>query len=875
MSKRGSSFFRESLRRLSQLGTRSRFHSELSDEMDAHIQDLADEYEQGGMSRADALAKARRRFGSPLKVGEQTTDIWRIGWIEDLGSDLRHALRAFRRNPGFALTAIFCLAIGIGANITIFSVTTAFLFSQPSCRDSQSLMAIWEAGNSHVGMADYNFVRDAHVFEGTAGINVEREVNWRDGERTSRFFVAAVTDDFFNTLGVPLLTGRGIAPGEKYTVVLSYGLWRRVFNGDAAILGRKLILDGRLYTVVGVLPRDHRSIFGFGVAPELYMPVLNNDDYVQLYVRRPSGMGFAAARERVQSIFERLDQFDPRSDLKRTRGTRTTSVVGFDVLSQNMPGAITAFFALLAAVVGLVLLIACTNVAGLLLARAASRSHEIAIRLSLGASRRRIIRHLLAESLLLAGLAAVAGFALDLACTAVINRVALPIPVPVHLVVSPDWRLLWYSLLTIVVSTVLCGLLPALKAVRKPVNSALKQEEHQTARVWNLRSVLVAGQLALSIVLLATAFLFVHNLLRATSMSPGFDVQHTIWAYMRLVPERYQDPEQRKQTALVHAALAQLRALPGVESASITRHVALNGNCVTGVDVATDLAPHPSPVRYQCNSVGPDYFQTMGIRLLSGREFSLRDEKGAAAVAIVNESFARKVFGKRNPVGHVITDNLPQSKPRLIVGVVADSKYMTLSENQQLAVYRPYFAESEPVNLGFLVRAERPSEALVKSINDTLGRLDASAAIETKPMSRALGLALLPSRAGAILLGTMGALGLILAAIGLYGVLLYSVARRTREIGLRVALGATSIDVLKIVWQHSLVLIGSGSIAGLALALFVMRPLSLFLVQGLNTFDPLGFAGVVAALSFTGLMATFAPAVRALRVDPMTALRYE
>ncbi|HEY1950294.1 MAG TPA: ABC transporter permease [Bryobacteraceae bacterium] len=854
---------------------RSRFHSELADEMQFHVESRAEELEQGGVPRAEAITRAGREFGSRLKAAEDTSGAWQVWWLEDIFSDLRYAGRAFRRNPGFALTAIFCLALGIGANTTIFSITTSFLFSQPSCRDSASMIAIWEGGNSGSSITDYRFLRDAHVFDGMAGVNVEREVNWRDGERTSRFYAGMVTDDYFSTLECPFLLGRGIAPGQTTTAVLSDRVWRGTFGGDPAILGRKLILDGRMYSIAGVLPANHRSIAGFSLSPDLYIPAVHADDSVQFYARMPKGMTIPIARSRLQSVFEQLDRIYPKEGWKRTSQVRVTGVTGFDVLNQELPGQITAFFAMLMIVSGLVLLIACTNVASLLLARAASRSQELAVRLSLGASRRRIVRHLLVESLLLSILGLGAGLAIDIGCATAINHLTLPVPIPIHLVVSPDWRLLWYSLCIVLVSALLSGLLPALKAVRKDVNVALKQEEQQIARSWNLRGVLVAGQLAVSIVLLAAGLLFVHNLLRAASMNPGFNVDHTIWAYMRLAPDKYNDPDQTKQMSVVRLALERLRALPGVESAAITRDVPLNGNCVTGTRLRMDISRAAIPVQYECNKVGPDYFRTIGIPMQRGREFSPADRKDSQPVAIVNESFARNIFGNVDPVGRTITTDFKNDKGKLIVGVAKDSKYFTLSEKQRLAVYDPYFASGEPINLHFLIRTAGVPAGYVKPITDMLGHLDSTAAIETKPMSRALGLALLPSRAGALMLGAMGILGLVLAAIGLYGVLLYSVSRRTREIGLRVALGATPSDVLRLIGRHSLVLVGSGAIAGLALAFFAVQPLGLFLVPGLSALDSTTFFAVIGVLGAVALPATLTPAIRALRVDPMVALRYE
>ncbi|MGA2738592.1 MAG: ABC transporter permease, partial [Bryobacteraceae bacterium] len=647
-------FLREVYLRLRWLAGRARFHSEFADEMLFHIESRTDELESTGVKRAEALLRARREFGSRLKTAEDTSSAWQIRWFEDLASDLRYAARAFRRNPNFALTAVVCLALGIGANTAIFNITTSFLFSRPSCRDSASLIAIWEGGNSAASLSDFQFLRDAHLFPGTAGINVEREVNWRDGDRTSRFYAGMVTDDFFSTLDVPFLLGRGIAPGETNTAVLSYRVWRGTFAADPAILGRKLILEGRVYTVAGVLPADHRSVVGYGIAPDIYTPVANPDDYVQLYARLPKGMTRSVARTRLLSLFEQLDRIHPKEGWQRARQTRITGVTGLDLLRQMLPDAVVAFFAMLLIVAGLVTLIACTNVASLLLARASSRSQELAIRLSLGASRRRIVRHLLAESLLLSVLGSVAGLAIDIACAKGINSLALPVPLPIHLVVSLDWRLLWYSLGIVLVCALVCGLLPALKAVRKDVNRALKREERQTGRTWNLRSILVAGQLAVSIVLLTTGFLFLHNLLRATSMNPGFDVRHTLWVYMRLVPDQYNDPDQAKQMAVVRSALEHLRALPGVDSAAITRRVPLNDNCVIGTQLRADVSTTPIRLQYECNNVGPDYFRTIGIPILQGREFTAADRKGEQPVAIVNETFARTVFGKTDPVGHTI-----------------------------------------------------------------------------------------------------------------------------------------------------------------------------------------------------------------------------
>ena len=485
----------------------------------------------------------------------------------------------------------------------------------------------------------------------------------------------------------------------------------------------------------------------------MYVPVAHDDEYVQLYARLPRGMTAPVAGvARLWSIFKQLDRIYPKGTWSVADSqTRVTGVTGFDLLNQQIPGAVSAFFAMLLIVVGLVLLIACTNVASLLLARASSRRQELAVRLSLGASRRRIVRHLLAESLLLSILGAIAGLIIDLACARLLNRLALPLPIPIRLVIEPDWRLFMVLARTGLRERACLRFATCAEGGQKRYQQYVKAGRASDGAHLELAEHSGCGQLAVSIVLLATGFLFVHNLLRATSMNPGFDLHHTIWAYMRLVPEKYANADQKKQMMLAHAALDQLRALPGVESAAITQRVPLNDNCVIGTSVQSNVPSSvPIHVQYECNTVGPEYFRTIGIAILRGREFSANDRKGSQPVAIVNETFARTVFGHADPVGHTITITVIDKAPKLIIGVVADSKYFTLGEKQRLALYEPYFADSEPINVNFLIRTASSPAAYVKPITEILGRLDPTAAIETKPMNRALALALLPSQAGAV-----------------------------------------------------------------------------------------------------------------------------
>ena len=863
----------EVLNRLRYLVRGSRLDAEFEQELRFHLETRAAELQSQGLTAAAALGQARREFGSPARAHEEVRSAWQFRWLEDLASDLRYAGRSFGRNPAFAATAVTCLALGIGVNTTIFSIANEVLFSRPSVRDPQTLAAIRVGGNSAVQMDIYRFFRDARIFDGLIGEHEEGEINWRDGEVTSRLFPMRVTDNFFAVSGMLVAMGRPIQPGETDTVVLSDGLWRGRLDGDPHVVGRTMILDGTVHTIVGVLPRDHRTLFGFGFSPDIYLPVSDEHTYVTLYGRLTPGMTRAGARARLEAACYSLDGPHPDPRHHWARGVAVTAVSGMErIRSDEATAAIAAFFAMLLTVVGLVLLIACANVASLLLARASSREHEFAIRLSIGAGQGRLVRQLLTESLLLAVSGTVAGLALNLVLTSVLSQIRIVLPVTLQYHIRPDERLLAYSAALAMVTCLAAGLLPALRAARSTATSnTLKREEHQVSGRWTMRNVLVIGQLAVSIVLLSASLLFVRNLVQASTSNPGFDLKHTVWAYMRLVPASHTNPE--KTRALAGIALENLRALPGVESVALATVVPLNNNMTIGLPVRTDLAPEPVPVTFRFNNVGPGYFHVMQIPILHGREFLPSDRRGAPRIAILNEAMARRLFGSADPIGHIVTWG---ESSEMIVGIARNSKYFTLGEENMPALYSPYEQADRPgSDLHFLIRAAGAPQLLVAPVNAALGRLDPTAAIETRPMSQALTLALLPSRFGAAILGSVGLLGVALAAIGLYGALLYGVTRRLREIGLRIALGATWQDVLWLVLRQSVTLAATGIAIGIALAVFAVRPLAMFLTPEVRPTNVGTFVAVAAVMLAVTLTATISPALRSLRVDPITSLRYE
>ena len=864
----------EIARRLNHLGRRSQFEREMDDEVQFHIDSRADELEQEGVPRAEAILRARREFGSRLRAREETRSAWQFRWLEDLGSDLSYAARAFRRSPSFALTAICCLALGIGANTTIFSVAMEVLFSQPSCRDPRSLAHISIGGVDWIPMQQYRFLRDAHVFDGIAGINVQMVTQWKDGDTSYKLAATRLTEDFFQVTGVPLAMGRGFQKGEVDVTVLTDGFWRRRLGADPNMIGRKLVLDGRLFTVVGVLPRGHRTLVGFGFMPDLYVPT--DPLEVMIYARLPEGLSRPAARARLESLCQEMDRVYPDANHKWAKGVSVSGVGGMERLLHNGSGTsmmpVAAFFGMLMVVVGLVLLIACANVSSLLLARSFSRSQELAIRFALGGGRGRIMRQLLAESLLLALCGTAGGLLLDVVLTRLISGVPLPMQW-IQFVIQPDWRLSAYSAAIAVAVTLAVGLTPAVKGTRAGIALALKSEGGRAGSSrWSLRNVLVVGQLAVSLVLLSGGLLFIRNLSHATSLNLGFDTAHTVWATFAEQPasctlERFQE--------LTRAALERLRALPGVEAAALARGVPTAMPIRNSGDIRADIGSHATRFTYNFNSVGLEYFHTMRIPILRGREFLPTDGPGAPPVAILNENLARLLFGEADPVGHTIL--LPKGEELRIAGVARNSKYSILWEENGLAIYRPYAQNTinDARFVSFLVRAQGAPEPLVLAIGRTLAALDPSAGVETKTMRDALQPSLVPSRAGAVAFGAMSLLGLTLASIGLYGVLLYAVSRRVREIGVRVALGATPANVLSMVAGESARLVAVGAAIGLAVSVFAVRPLSMFLVPEVRATDPVSFLAVACGLTLVAALATVAPTLRALRVDPAVALRHE
>ena len=859
----------------------------LQRELQLHIDEQIDEHIAAGLTPADARAAAMREFGPMSRIEEECRDTRRVAFVHNFARDLRYTLRSLARQPLLLLAATVSIAVAVGANTTIFNLASELLFSMPSARDPERLVRIRMSGNSHVSYRQWQALQESGALSGLAGYQIETEVNWRGPDRSVSLIPLIVTANFFDVLGVPAAMGRGFtsreadAAHQPDVVVISHGFWRKRLGADPSALGRTLIFNGRPYTVLGVLPATFRALPGYGVAPEVYLP-LSRELMPDLDEPR------AAAVELVGRLHEGQSMAQGSAALADA-GQRVGQLFGdthFGDVSQFSPAGgfgkmgdfktVGAFFAVLLVAVCLVLAIACANVAGLLLARGTSRRREIAVRVALGASRSRLVQQLLTEGLWLALFGTAGGLLLMVVLMTLIARVSLPIPMPIELHADIDGRLLVYSSVLLILTTMFSALAPALQATRPSLVPALKQEEPRYAhRRGTLRGLLVIGQVAVALVLLLTALLFLRNLNRAAGASPGFDIAKTMVAQISFVEGRY---SRETRAAFLQSAVDRLKALPNVEQATYAHAVPLTirSGMTTGVDLRLAEGGAPIQARYEVNLVGPDYFSTMGIGLLKGRDFRLTDRQGAPVVVLINEEFARRHFAGIDPIGrHFLLPGAEHATyPAEIIGIVGNSRHRTIGEPQQAAMYEPFLQRGNRGRfVHILVRTRTDPVTVVRDVQQVLGQMDTTAAIDVQPMRSALAFAFMPSRIGAALLGVLGALGLALAMVGLYAVMSYAVSRRTAEIGIRMALGASRVAVLRLVLGDAVVLAGAGIVIGLGAALLVTQPLAMFLVSGLSASDPVSFAGTAVALTLVSLAAAWTPARRALRIDPAMALR--
>jgi putative ABC transport system permease protein len=878
--------------RLASLFRAGKVERSLKQEIEVHLQEQIDENLAAGMPPGEARAAALRAFGPLSVIEEQCRDTRRVAFVEHLALDLRYTLRTLVHQPMLLAAAVLSIGVAIAANTTIFNLASQLLFATPSAHRPDRLVHIWIGGGSHVSHRQWRALEERRALDGLTGFNIETSANWRGPERTINLISMAVAGNFFDVVGVPMALGRGFTAREAQAeldpavVVISHRFWQQRLGGSPTVVGSTLIFNARPYTVTGVIAEGVRSIAGLGLSPEVYLPVGRTlmPDFdgtgpvatIQLVGRLRDDQTLAAGRAALAAAGQAVAVPGQRRLGEIARFVPVGSTEQFGDLT-----AVSAFFGVLLVAAGLILAIACANVAGLMLARATVRSREIAVRVALGASRWRLVQQLLVEGFWIAFFGTVTGLVLMDLIISLLARVPLPLPLPLELHADFDHRVLAYSTLLTLLTTVLCALVPALQATRRSQLPALKNQDpiavRGIGRRFSLRNLLVVGQVAVALVLLVTALLFVRNLTRAADLDPGFAVEDMLVAQIGIVQGKFTPAT---GTAWLDAAVERVRALPGVAGASYAfgAPLALRSGMTTGARLVANGKEPGFQATYQDSFVGPDYFRVMGIGLVKGREFRQDDRRGGPVVVAVNEEFVRRYLADVEPIGAELRLPGPTEAGYLaeVVAVVRNGKYRSLGESQQAAVYEVYGQRVNQHRFAHIfVRARAGAGPSPRDIAPLLQELDPSASIDVQPMRTVLAFAFLPSRVGAGLLGALGGLGLTLAMVGLFAIVAYSVSRRSSEIGIRVALGATRAAVMTLVIREALIIACLGCALGLAAAWLITSPLAMFLVAGLTPTDPTTFIGTTALMLGVSVLAAWLPARRALRIDPVTALRAE
>jgi putative ABC transport system permease protein len=789
--------------------------------------------------------------------------------------DLRYACRALLRNPGFAAVSVLALALGIGANSAIFTVVNSVLLQPLSFYKADQLVRVRErnlkAGFPQFSLSPGNYLdfRDHnHTFSGIAAFGGQG-LNLAGGAEPERLRGAKVTGDFFDVLGRKPSYGRTFTTeetqlGRHRVAILSYGFWQRRFAGSPGALGQTLKLNEELYTVIGVMPAD----FQFPERTDIWTPLamdLQNwqqrgGHYLGGIGRLKPGSAMTAAQADLNAIAARAEKDSPASN----SGWDTT----LQSLQESVVGEIRPAIATLTAAVGFVLLIACVNLANLLLSRSSARRQEIGIRSSLGAGQGRLIRQLLTESLLLAALGAALGLALAWAGTRLLVNLN-PDILPRAKEIALDVRVLGFTAAIAVLTGVLFGLAPAIHMARIDLHSALREGSRGNA----LRSVLVVGEVALALVLLSGAGLLMRSFYRLQSMNPGFDPHGILTFRTNLPSAKYKGDE--PQAAFYQRALERIRALPGVSAAGAAQIFPLAGDDY--ILSFEQIGKPPIPVGNQASAAyyaaTPGYFAALRIPIKSGRDFTAHDDAAAPPVALISESMARQFYPSENPLGQRIR-MANGSKPAEIVGIVGDVRDEQLESKGRPAVYEPA-AQVPFTTMYFGVRSQGDPAALISGVRTALRELDSELPLDAiGTVDSLVANALSQRRFSMLLMAIFAALALLLAMVGIYGVIAYAVAQATREIGIRVALGARRGDVLRMVFGYAGILLSTGLGAGIVAAVGAGRLLQSQLFE-VRPADPTTYVAVAAALLATGLIACAVPAVRAMRVDPLVALRNE
>jgi len=868
---------------------RSKINAEMEEELRSHIEHRADDLERSGLLRAEAERRARIEFGGREKYKEQIHHALGSHFFEILLQDVRFCLRTLRKSPGFTFAAVTTLALAIGANAVVFGLMDGLILRPLNVPQSDSLYGTqygdnpaWQSYPNYLDLRDRN-----HSFEELAAFNFDLGVGLDTGKDPIVVNGFATTGNYFDVLRLQPYLGRFFhasderGPNSAPYIVLTYAFWHTHFQDDRTVVGRTVRLDQHPYTIIGVAPQGFHGTIMF-VSPDFFLPIVNQGQM---------GGGDPYDRSNTGGVFEEFGHLRPgvtpaqaMADVDAVNGylektypklvSHKATVIDREGLTSFGPAA-REFVAGLALLAGLILLAACANLGSLFAARTADRSREVALRLALGSSRKRILRQLFTEALLIS----LAGGAVGLLGSEVLlRRLSAWQPIsgtPVHIPVTPDAKIYVVAFVLALVSGFLFGIVPVRQVLRaNPYEIVKAGSSARLGRKLAVRDVLLIVQIAICAVLVTSSLVAVHGLERSLHANFGFEPSNTMLASVNLAMAGYPDD---KVPAMQRRMIEAMQSIHGVQAAGlVTGYPPLVYTAGSTENVfreeTGDLKQANAalaPFRYD---VSPGYFAAAGTRMLAGRELTWQDDKNAPAVAIVNRDFAARMFGSvTNAVGR--SYRLQDGTHVQVVGVVEDGKYQILTEDQKPAMFLPF--QLLPVSQAYLVvRSSRDPQELAAAMRNKLRTLDAGLPIDTHTWANLLETVQFPSRVATMALGVMGLMGAMLSITGIFGMAAYSVSKRLRELGIRIALGAKRREVLQAALGRPFKLLLYGSAAGLLLGLLATRVLA-FIVYQATPRDPLVLAGVVVAMALLGLLATWIPAQRALSVNPMILLREE
>ncbi|MCI0665300.1 MAG: ABC transporter permease [Acidobacteria bacterium] len=886
--------------------TEAELEKELSFHLDQHTSDLI----ARGLSPEEARRQARLALGGPDQVKEKCRDVRRARWLSDLLQDIRYGVRMLLKHPGFTIVAVFCLALGIGANTAIFSFVNAAFFRPLPVAEPDRLISLSRVSEGPISYPDFTVLRESSDVLSALAVQKEMGVSFGNGTRSEVVLGSLVSGNYFDLLGIKPVLGRAFLPEEDRTpglhpvVIISHNFWQSRFNGDPAVIGRTIVLNSHPFTCIGIAPAGFDGLSS-PMKINLWVPVMMHrlamrggvialDDLLNhrqvsfgVIGRLKPDVSLIQAQAALELINRRNELANPPAanqprNPNEDRSLRLTRPRGG--VSDVLRGMAATAARVLAATVIIVLLIACANVANLLLARATTRRKEIAIRLALGATRWRLIRQLLTESVLLALAGATAGLLLAFWINQLLMTLKPPFPSAYTFTLDLflDLHTFGFTLMLAVLTGVIFGLVPALQASRPDVVPALKDEgsaEGTRVRWFNLRGALVVSQVALSLTLLISTGLFLRSLNYARQIDLGFKPENVLEVSFDLGLQGYSEARGREFYGQI---IERLERLSGVQSASVTNILPL-GFMALGSDVVPEGREIPPDERVSASrfAVGLRYFESIGTPLLRGRNFTEKDTINSPQVAIVSEVLARRLWPEIKDPGEALGKRMRMGFTDMVscevVGVAKDSKnniFNPIDRDPAPTIYRP-FMQNYSALASVVVRSSGDPRSLIPAVRREVAALDENLpAQDLQPLTETVGLASWTARTGAAVLSFFGLLGLALAAIGIYGVMTYSVARRTREIGIRMALGAEAQDVRKLIIKHGLGLTLIGIMIGLMLAAGVMRVVA-HLLFGVRAIDPVTYAGVVLFLMSVALLACYLPARKATKIDPLVALRHD